>query len=289
VDLSGWDVAALLAKAIAYAGTLCAAGGIFFLAYSGALLQISQRALTRRVIGIFLIVAAIASVATIPLLAGSMSGDFAGMFDGANAAMILRAGEARATGIRVAGLALAALAVSANRRFSLPAIMGAMAAATSFAWIGHVHALDPNAFPTLLLCLHLLCAAFWMGALAPLLLVARGGNAAQIASVAARFGKSALVVVPLLLIVGAALLWNLIADAPVFWASSYGRLIAIKLLTVAFLLGLAALNKLHLTPRLSNGDEAAARAFRRSIKAEMLLGGLILLMTAAFTTIAGPP
>jgi putative copper resistance protein D len=289
VEFSGWDVATLIVKAIAYAATLCSAGSVFFLSYGDAVLQNPQRASIRRWIGIFLAVSAIASIATIPLLAGSMSGDYAGMFDSASAGMILRAGEGRATGIRIVGVAFAALGLSTRRRFRIPAIAGAIAAATSFAWSGHVHSMRPNTLPTLLLCLHLVCAAFWMGALAPLLIVARGGNAAQTASAAARFGKLALSVVSVLLIAGAALLWMLIADASTFWSSGYGRLFAVKLLAVAVLLGLAALNKLSLTPKLQNGDEAAARTFRRSIKTEMFLGGLILLVTAAFTTITGPP
>jgi copper resistance protein D len=289
VEFSGWDVATLLVKAIAYAATLCSAGGIFFLAYGDAVLQSPQRLIIRRWIGVLLAASAIASIATIPLLAGSMSGDFAGMFDKEFAGMILRAGEGRATGIRCVGLAFAALGLSTSRRYRMPAMLGAVAAATSFAWIGHVHSLQPDTLPTLLLCLHLVCAAFWMGALAPLLIVARGGDAAQTASAAARFGKSALSVVAVLLIAGAALLWMLIADASTFWSSGYGRLFAVKLITVGLLLGLAALNKLSLTPKLLNGDEAAARIFRRSIKAEMFLGALILLITAAFTTITGPP
>jgi putative copper resistance protein D len=289
VEFSGWDVATLFVKAIAYAATLCSAGSVFFLSYGDAVLRSPERTSIRRWIGIFLTVSAIASIATIPLLAGSMSGDYAGMFDGAFAGMILRAGEGRATGIRLVGLAFAALSLSTRRDFRMPAIVGAIAAATSFAWIGHVHSLKPDTLPTLLLCVHLVCAAFWMGALPPLLLVARAGDAAQAASAAGRFGKSALIVVSVLLIAGGALLWMLIADASTFWSSGYGRLFAVKLLAVALLLGLAALNKLSLTPKLLNGDKAAARALRRSIKAEMFLGGSILLITAAFTTITGPP
>jgi putative copper export protein len=61
-----------------------------------------------------------------------------------------------------------------------------------------------------------------------------------------------------------------------------------KLLAVGILLGVAAFNKLHLTPRLAANKEAASR-FRRSLQLEMLLGAIILLITAAFTTITGPP
>jgi putative copper resistance protein D len=289
VPVSGWDVAVLLAKAVAYAATLSAAGCVFFLAYSDGLLQNPERSRIRRLIGISLIASAIAGAATLLLLAASMSGDFAGMFDSTLTGMLLRGGEGRASGIRIAGLAFAVFALSANRRFQAPAIVGAIAAATSFAWVGHVHALRPNALPSLVLCLHLLCAAFWLGALAPLLVVARHCNSAQIGLIAARFGRGALRMVAVLVVAGATLLWILIGDASKFWSSDYGRMVAAKLAAVALLLSVAAMNKLYLTPRLLNGDAGAAVELRRSIKAEMVLGGLVLLITAAFTTIAGPP
>jgi len=145
--LSGWDFAVVFAKAIAYAATLASAGSIFFLAYSRALLRNPQSVRIRRWTLILLITSAIASMAAIPLLAGSMSGDFSGMFDRANAVMILHAGAGRATGFRVAGLALALFGVSDQRRFQAPAILGAIVAATSFSWAGHAHALLPNIVP----------------------------------------------------------------------------------------------------------------------------------------------
>ncbi|MGO9930485.1 MAG: hypothetical protein ACLPV8_01530, partial [Steroidobacteraceae bacterium] len=193
--MSGWDVAALLAKTLTYAATLCAAGCVFFLAYSHGVLRDPQRSRIRRLLGITLAAAALAGAAMILLLAASMSGDLSGMFDGSFIGMLLRGGEGRAGAIRIAGLALAVFALFTDRRFQAPAIVGAILASTSFAWLGHIHALRPNTLPTLLLCLHLLCAAFWLGALTPLLIVARGGPAAQIGLIAARFATWASAVV----------------------------------------------------------------------------------------------
>jgi putative copper resistance protein D len=135
----------------------------------------------------------------------------------------------------------------------------------------------------------LLCAAFWLGALAPLLMVARDRRESQIAAVASRFGKLALGVVAALLAMGASLLWILIDSAAEFWSSQYGRMMLIKLLAVACLLAIAAVNKLYLTPRLLIRNSRAVALFRRSVRAEIFFGALILLTTAAFTTIVGPP
>jgi len=125
--------------------------------------------------------------------------------------------------------------------------------------------------------------------LPPLLIITAGGNLSQIAAAAAGLGKLALRVVALLVAAGASLLLMLIGHAAQFWTSDYGRMMAIKLLAVAALLSAAAWNKLQLTPRLLKGDARAAAMFRRSLLVEMSIGALILLTTAALTTLAGPP
>jgi putative copper resistance protein D len=135
----------------------------------------------------------------------------------------------------------------------------------------------------------LLCAAFWLGALPPLWVITAGGNEPQIAAAAARFGQLALRVVALLVAAGVSLLLMLIGSAAQLWTSDYGRLMSIKLLAVAALLGLAAWNKLRLTPRLLGREKRAAALFRRSLAAEIAVGAFILMITAAFTTLTGPP
>jgi putative copper resistance protein D len=287
MDISGWDVAGVFAKTATYVATLVAAGAIFFLGYCNSLLRDGQRSVIRRLIGILLGVAALLSVCRIALLSGSMSGDLAGMFDPSLARMVLGGGEGRATGARIAGLSLALLALSPKPQLRGPAILGGIIASTSFAWIGHVHALTQNIAPSLLLCLHLLCAAFWLGALPPLWVIAVGGHEPQIAAAAARFGKLALRVVALLVAAGVSLLLMLIVPAQLL-TSDYGRLMSIKLLAVAVLLGFAAWNKLHLTPRLLGREKRAVVLFRRSLAAEIAAGGFILVITAAFTTLTGP-
>ena len=54
------------------------------------------------------------------------------------------------------------------------------------------------------------------------------------------------------------------------------------------LLGLAALNKLRLTPALLRQDKGAAQSLRRSVLVEIALVALILLATATLTTVSAP-
>jgi copper resistance protein D len=282
-----WDAAAIAVKATLYGATLAAAGGVFFLTYSAALLQAVDRASIRRRVLILIAVALAANVARILVMAASMSGDASGMFDSGLLALVWQGGEGRSALIRAAGLLLAAPVRAADRRPGVWANGGAAGAATSFAWVGHIHAAALR-WATPLLGIHLLAVAFWVGALWPLWLLARADEAQRAAAPVTRFGQAAGGVVSLLLLAGAVLLAALLGSASELWRSDYGRMACGKLALVACLLALAAFNKLRLTPRLTAGERAAARALRRSIAAEMVLAGAVFLATAALTTLSGP-
>jgi putative copper export protein len=210
------------------------------------------------------------------------------MWDGSLLRMAWQAGAGRAAAIRTLGLLLAAVGMSWDRTPWL-GCLGAAIAATSFAWTGHARALHPDALPMLLQSIHLLGVAFWLGALAPLLIVARSGALPRIAAAAARFGTVAVWVVGGLMGAGLMLLWTLLGDFAALWTSRYGRYVIFKLILVGCLLCAAAYNKLRLTPRMLTGDHRGVETLRASIRLELLLGCLILAVTATFTTVAGPP
>ena len=283
-----WDAAVIAAKTITYAATLGAAGAVFFLKVCGALIASIATSRIRYLVLCMALLSVFGGAAQILASAASMSGDAAGMLDGSLVGMVWQAGAGRANAIRALGLLLAALAVWSDRTSWL-ACLGAAAAATSFAWTGHARSLNPSVLPMLLLSLHLVGVAFWLGALAPLRLVARDGDLPRIAATAARFGAAAVFVVGALIVAGATLLWMLLGDPTALWASAYGRWVILKLALVAGILGLAAFNKLRLTPRLLAGDRRAVRGLRDTIRFELLLGGVILAVTATFTTMTGPP
>jgi putative copper export protein len=289
MTLDPWDGGMVLVKTILYAATFGAAGGVFFLGYCGRQLPVLDYRRIQRLTGAFILSGIAVSGARILLLAGSMSGDASGMIDPSLTRMIVQGPEGAAAGIRMAGLGLAAFALSKDRRFFAVAIIGASLAATSFAWVGHARAAALRAPATVLVGVHLLSAAFWLGALMPLHILARDPQSTAIAAAAARFGRMAVIVVGLLLTAGIILLWILLDTPSQLWMSGYGRLVMIKMGLVAVLLSLAALNKWRLTPRLRDRDARAVRWLRRSITAELLLAGLILAVTAAFTTLMGPP
>jgi putative copper resistance protein D len=288
VPLSVWDAASIAVKTMTYAATLGAAGAVFFLGVCGPLITGADRRRIRFLAVGLAALSVFAGGAQILVSAGSMGDEAAGMWDGSLIHMVWQAGAGRANAVRAIGLLLAALGVLSNRP-PWWALLGAAMAATSFAWTGHARALNPDVLPVLLVSAHLLGIAFWLGALAPLLIVSRNGDVTIIAATAARFGSSAVLVVGGLMAAGVALLWMLLGDFTALWSSAYGRSVLLKLAFVGCLLCFAAFNKLRLTPRLLAGDSRAVRSLRTSIRCEMILGAVILAVTAGFTTLIGPP
>jgi putative copper resistance protein D len=278
----------VIAKAVTYAATLGAAGGVAFLVYGDDVIPPDCRVQMRGQLGVLLVVAVLASGAKILAMAASMAGDASGLFDPALAGMVLASGEGSAVLARACGLAILGTVVMACRQRSLIALVGALLTATSFAWVGHVHTLGRSWLWTAVLAVHLMGVAFWVGALAPLLLVAQRADNSVTAALASRFGRTALVMVAILVAAGVTLLCVLLQDATELRSSDYGRLALCKLAFAALLLGLAALNRLRLTPRMLAGDATAVLSFGRSLKAEMVLALLILSVTAAMTTLTGP-
>jgi putative copper export protein len=316
VNLGIWDAAAVLVKTVLYAATLGAAGGVFFLAYTRSLLEPSDRLAIGRLVCSLAAAAIAASAARVLVTAASMSEDAAGMLDARLLAMVWHGGEGRAAAMRAGGLLLAIPALLRDGRSvwrdgrsglrdgrsglrdgrsglrdgrsGWPAIIGAAVAATSFACVGHARAAVQAATP-LLLGVHVVAVAFWVGALGPLAIQVRRREPPELGAVAARFGRIAMVVVGVLLASGAVVLWILLGSVSELWGSGYGCLACVKIAFVACLLALAAWNKLRLVPRIVAGDPSAVRSLRRTIHAEMVVAGLILLTTAVLTTLAGPP
>jgi putative copper export protein len=294
LDLDGWQALAIVVKTATYGATFAAAGGVFFLfLFESLITEQEDRALRRFVVHIAWI-AMLLSALRIAVMNGMLSGELSVTLDPSMTRVVLESSEGTATGLRLA--AFFAITMMCRNRLHGIAIWIALSAAaiavTSFALVGHAGEVTikngPGLLPQGLLWLHLLAVAFWVGAFWPLHQLTRGDDIARIAKIIERFGALAIVAVSVLTGVGAVLIWLLIGKPEALWSSAYGQLFVVKLFCVALLLALAAMNKLRLTPLLLRGDPAATVRLRRSINAETVVAALILLVTASFTTVAGP-
>ena len=165
------------------------------------------------------------------------------------------------------------------------ASVGAVLIAVSYSFVGHSLG-DPRWVLASLLVVHLLAAAYWVGALMPLRCAARSPYGAALLH---RFGVIASGTVALLIAVGVSFAWLLSGSLSALLGTAYGLTLLAKVAVVAGLLGLAALNKLRLVPALERGEPGAGNALRRSIAWEAGAVALILLTTATLTTVTTPP
>ena len=170
------------------------------------------------------------------------------------------------------------------------------AGAAALAWAGHAAAVEPWGLAAALGdALHLVGAGVWLGALLPLALLLKaaardeGADSRPYAVLAIR-RFSALALVTMLTIVATGLwsAWSQVGDVPALVGTTYGRLLALKVLLLVPVLALAAVNRSRLLPALGGdgptvGRPAMARLGRR-VAAEWALGLVILVVVSVLGT-----
>ena len=227
--------------------------------------------------------AALIAVGAIYLAGGS----WAGAADPVLTGMVAASPVGESLGVRIAGLAVVAVLFISGKAPRIVAVAGAGIVCASFAFRGHVLA-EPRVILGALVTAHLLGLAFWIGAFAPLHRLAGHADPIRAGTAAAELGRRALWVVPALAVAGATLLVLLTGNPLDAVETTYGRLLGVKLAVFLLLLGLAAFNRLRLTPALLAGDAGAGVRLRRSIGVEFAAVLIILATTAILTTIASP-
>jgi len=282
------DAFAVIVKASAYAALLHASGIALFLALFEVRLDISGAAIRRlgvasAVIGLLMV------IASYGLEAGRMAGDFGGVIDYEMQRRLARMPVAAATSVRVFGaLALISAFVWKAGESKALSVIGATAVAGSFLLIGHSVSHEPRWALVSLLLLHLLVAAFWIGSIAPLILVARKEPAAIAHQVVERFSVLATALVPAMALAGLAMAWLLIG-AHYSIRDPFSASLTSKFALLIVALSLASLNRTRLGPALRDGTATAVRRFTFSLAIELAVLLSIVVVTVAMTTLFSPP
>jgi putative copper resistance protein D len=183
-----------------------------------------------------------------------------------------------------------------SRLTAAAAVVLAAALVGSLAWAGHAigasgveGVIHPGADV-----LHLIAAAAWVGSLPLLaLLLATAEHDPTVAAMARdttlRFSTLGILCVGTLLATGVVNSWYLVGSLPALIGTPYGRLLLIKIALFLGMVAIAAVNRLHFTPRLLRNETATAalRQLRRNAAIETLFGVLILVIVAVLGTL--PP
>lgn len=284
---SSIDVAVALVRGAIFVTSLQAAGAalfsLLFVRYAGASAA-SIRKFTLWSASLLLLAVVVRSA----LEPARMAGAYGGVFDPFLRSLFWESDVSSAQLARLGGAILILGSVWFQRRLSLvSAVPGIALIVLSFTLMGHTRSHDGSAVLGALLAVHIFVAAFWFGALVPLLLCMRHGAGPALGELLRAFSRLAVRLVPLLLGAGLVLAWVLLGSVSAL-LSTYALLLLTKLSLALVLLLLAAANKHRLSPAVAAGDGAAMLALRRSIAAELGLMVLILAATAAMTTLFSP-
>ena len=278
----------IVVKTLTYSTTLMAIGAPLLLATLHTLDKKERRSLAR--LGVFCAVLAILLVILrLPIRASFLMG---GTWDGATSAMMLGMVADSPLGsavvIRTMGLLLTAAILLRHPVAIWIGCLGAAIAAASFGLRGHALE-EPRITLGILITVHILGLSFWWSALVPLISVAKQRSANRIGELAHEFGQSALWIVLGLALAGGTMLVLFGVTSLEAVRTPYGQALVVKLIAFVLVMGVAAVNKLRLTPALLSGRVDAATRFRSTVRVEAVLILLVLVTTAVLTTLAAPP
>lgn len=161
------------------------------------------------------------------------------------------------------------------RLLSLLALAGSgLAAAAS----GHASNAEPHWLTTSALFTHVVCTAFWLGALLPIAGLLRSDSQGAVMALQ-RFSLVIPVFVGALLASGLVLTFIQVETVGALWRTAYGNVLLVKLGLVATLLALAAVNRWRLTAQVADNRPARRKLVR-------MIGAEIIIATAIFAVIA---
>jgi copper transport protein len=164
------------------------------------------------------------------------------------------------------------------RRLSAVAML---AVGIALAASGHAAAAAPQWLMRPAVFVHALAVTFWIGSLLPLGAALRAGGE-EARRTLQRFSRAAPLAVAALVVSGALLVVIQLASLDALWRTEYGLVLLRKLVVVAILLVLAAINRFYLTPKITAQDGRARAWLVRSIAVEVVLALAILALVASW-------
>ncbi|MEQ6247569.1 CopD family protein [Sulfitobacter sp. HNIBRBA3233] len=274
-------------KALVYATAFLAMGSVLGLLTLRSL-PAPEVGRLRRMAVVWAIGTAAFSLLRLPLRASFLMG---GTWQGATEPMMLAlvwdSPLGSSISLRLIGVALIC-AILLPARFGRPlAALGVLLVAASFVFRGHALE-EPRLLLGLLITLHVLGLAFWIGCFAPLYRLSGTQPVGVAGQVSHDFGRVAVWVVAGLTVAGGVSLWLLTGNLLSALSTPYGQFFAIKLGVFLAIIALAAWNKLRLTPAMLRQEPDAGSRMRASIRLEAALVALILVTTAVLTTVSAP-
>jgi len=283
-----WDYGAIFSKFALYTGILFSAGSVFYsLVFESP--ETKETVHSKSLTFYFCILGLFATFASFSFSGATLAGDISGIIDWEILGILWQTPVKYSFIIRVLGLGLILVGMFSVRFGLLIQLLGALIAIGSFSLTGHVSQTDHVLF-SFLLFIHLSLLALWLGILIPLYRLSKvSGLLKPTALIAHRFGQLASFFVPVLIVAGLWLAYQLVGSFEKLIGTSYGVNLIIKVGLVSAILALAAVNKLRIVPSMQAGNQNARKHLTRSVNVETILVFTVLLATAVLTSVQTLP
>lgn len=272
---SGLNALIWLARVGLYIGLFVGVGGVFFarwVARSTIAMAVPRMALALGLLGAVASVGALGlDLLGLPLTALATASPW-------KVAFATSAGPALL--IACAAMLLALMALRSAWYARALAMIAFIGVGWSLAMTGHAATAPPETLTRPAIFFHGLGVAFWIGALAPLIVLLSKPTAATV-PIVSRFSRIAVPAVAVLAVTGLGLAIVQLEKPAALIETRYGLILVVKLMLVVVLLVLAALNRFRLTPALAESRKAAT-ALKRSILLENLVALAILAVVAGW-------
>jgi len=249
-------------------------------------------------LGAFFVTAAIvalaAALASLPVTAASMGGDWRSAIDSSLMGAVLRHTRfGNLLILRLAGSFALLIACARTRSLRLEAAC-ILSAALLILLSVTSHAAASAGAPDLALprtandAAHLLAGGFWLGSLVVLigLFAAPDASTAGFLRPVRLFSEWGTYAVAVLVVTGTINVATLLFGGRATWSSAYQQLLAAKVVLAVMMIVLAAINRWRLAPAASGGDQQAPRALSRNIAAELTLGLGVIAIAGIVGSIA---
>ena len=189
----------IFVKTLAYCTTLVAAGSALVIVVLKSIDSATKKTMRWVAVGAAFR-AALFSASRVPIRASFLDGGtWAGAIDPVLLELVMQSPLGTSVALRLAGLVLLLALVSPGLVPKWISAAGAVVACASFAFRGHALE-DPRLMLSILVSVHLVGLAFWIGALGPLHWLSV--RTTQVADVAREFGEKAVWIVGLLVMAG---------------------------------------------------------------------------------------
>ncbi len=283
----GWGLAAAINQWLLYGGALLAVGSALF----GLWVPVppAAKGLTRVVGRRSSGLAAVLYVLAVGLVGADLLGVPGGILDPRSWAFGMQTTLLSSAGFGVAAMGLLLWNFTTPGRLQrLTVVAGSALMVSSFLVTGHPVVTAPRWLGAPAYALHLLGAAFWLGALAPLRRAIGVLPPNEAWAVVAAFSRRAVYAVAAIVLSGVVLGAMHVGSVAALTATSYGQRLMIKVALAAAVVGIAVYNKVVLTPALARGATEAKPRLRLSIAVELALLVLILGAAVALTLVPLP-